>query len=212
MKKYIVTITLGIIAFIISYAFLSVMLSYWSGAEFWEEFTVFYLSPIYHLLLGFWIFKQKGRRGKHVGIFVVTFTVSWCFFISQELFREYHIKQIELNYPTVAIIKNKEDSDIHYLNLREVYYRYSNDTVSVSFEPDNGYTEKDINLIINWLPTSKNEYIVVIDATPNSIEPFTGSTYLKLNSDKEVMYCKSDYENMCDAFIMSDLKDVFHPL
>lgn len=185
---------------------LSVIFSWGIGSEDWEKFTVFYLSPIYFLVVGFWIFKQKGRRGKHVGLYLVTFFVPWFFLISHEIYREYHIKQTELNNPTVSIIRNKDISVIHHLNLREVYYRYADDMVIVNFEPDSSYTEKDINLIINWLPPSQNKYSINIDDTPNSIELFTGSTYLQLKPDKEIRYCKSDYENMCDSFNVNKMK------
>ncbi|MFX3643359.1 MAG: hypothetical protein ACE3L7_32705 [Candidatus Pristimantibacillus sp.] len=146
MIKYIVTLTLGIIGFMLSKMSLGVIFSWWVGSEDWEVFTVVYLSPIYFLVIGFWIFKQKGRRGKHFGIYVVTFFVPWFFLISQYSYieyqnRQYQIDQMELNKTTESIIKNKDDSVIHHLNLTNVYYRYTDDTVNISFEPDIGNTE-----------------------------------------------------------------------
>lgn len=110
LVKYIVTITLGIIGFMLSNMSLGVIFSWWVGSEDWEVFTVVYLSPVYFLVLGYWFFKQKGRRGKHFGIYVVTFFVPWFCLISQLSYREYQnreyqnrqyqIDQMELNNTT----------------------------------------------------------------------------------------------------------------
>ena len=201
LKKYIATMILGIIGFIVSRALLEYALSWWSSPSYWAEFTVHYLLLIYWIVLGIWIFKQKGKRLKHMGMFILIFSLSWILYVSILLrYDSYQSYKLE-NYPTVVTIRNKEDMSIHHLNMDNVQYRSSDNAVHISFKPNNAYTVEDVHLIIDWLPSSENNYSVYIDDISKIDQLFRGSTYLRLTPDKKVARCKSDldYQHICNS-------------